>query len=686
MHHVSVALATPAHSAVGGLLTYSSESSLTPGTLVRVSLGKTDKLGVVWASTDQPPIDLSPDQIKPIAAVLHQLPPLSAHWRQLIEFAARYYQRSVGEVAMAALPPQLRGFDPEQLQRRLKRRAALPVTHDETIAPVAPELSAAQAQVLTQWTGNKPALLFGVTGSGKTEVYLQAVAALLAEQPAAQALVLVPEINLTPQLIERFEARFCASHGAQAVVALHSGLSPAQRTKNWLLAHSGQARIVLGTRLGVFASAPNLQLIVVDEEHDPSYKAQDGARYSARDLAIYRAHHEGIRVLLGSATPSLESWQAAQSGRYQLLAMPERIGAAPLPAVKLVDMRAQPKGTLFAAPLLAEIQARAQRGEQTLVLLNRRGYAPVLHCAACSWKSDCAHCSATQVFHKIDRTLRCHHCGVTHRVPRACPSCGNPDIGTQGRGTEQLEEQLIALLADIRRADGEPLKVARMDADTTKLKGSLEAQLAAIHSGAVDVLVGTQMVAKGHDFRRIGLVAAVNVDAGLFSGDFRAGERLFALLMQVAGRAGRDATLTREPQLWIQTYSPEHPLFAALKKHDFPGFATRELAEREAAQMPPFAYQALIRAEARTQDIAQGFLNDCALAATGCEAHAAVQVFPPVPMSMARVANVERAQMLIESASRAGLQKFLADFQNVLHNQRPRGLIRWAMDVDPLAI
>ncbi|MFM2111547.1 MAG: primosomal protein, partial [Pseudomonadota bacterium] len=593
MHFISVALSTPAHSALGDVLSYSSESPLTPGTLVRVPLGKAERLGVVWACGSEPPADIEASQIKPLAAVLQQLPPLVASWRQLIEFAARYYQRSVGEVALAALPPQLRGFDTEQLQRRLKRKAT---TAEAGQAPDAPELTATQAQVLSQWTGEKPALLFGVTGSGKTEVYLHAAASLLNEQPAAQALVLVPEINLTPQLIERFEARFSATHGPQAVVALHSGLTPAQRTKNWLLAHSGQARIVLGTRLGVFASMPNLKLIVVDEEHDPSYKAQDGARYSARDLAIYRAHNEGIRVLLGSATPSLESWHAAQTGRYQLLAMPERIGAAPLPAVRLVDMRLQPKGTLFAGALLAEIQARAQRGEQTLVLLNRRGYAPVLHCNACGWKSDCAHCSATQVFHKIDRTLRCHHCGVTHRVPRACPTCGNPDIGTQGRGTEQLEEQLIALLADTARANGEPLRVARMDADTTKLKGSLETQLAAIHSGEVDVLVGTQMVAKGHDFRRIGLVAAVNVDAGLFSGDFRAGERLFSLLMQVAGRAGRDASLTREPALWIQTFSPEHPLFTALRRHDYPGFAKRELADREAAQMPPFAYQALIRA------------------------------------------------------------------------------------------
>lgn len=683
MYWIAVALPTPAHSAIGGLLTYTSESLLTPGALVRVPLGKSEKLGLVWDCTDRAPANIDPGLFKPVAAVLHELPPLSANWRKLVDFAAQYYQRSIGEVAMAALPPQLRGFDPKQLQRRLKRKA---IAESSNAATSAQALTPAQQRVLQDWTGAKPALLFGATGSGKTEVYLQAVASLLAEQPNAQALVLVPEINLTPQLIERFVGRFEQTFGAQSVVALHSGLTPAQRTKNWLLAHSGQARIVLGTRLGVFASLPHLRLIIVDEEHDPSYKAQDGARYSARNLAVYRAKVEGARVLLGSATPSLESWQAAQTGRYQLLTMPERIGQAPLPEVRLVDMRLQPRGTLFAPSLLAQIQERAQRGEQSLVLLNRRGYAPVLHCHSCGWKSDCAHCSATQVFHKIDRTLRCHHCGTTHRVPRACPTCGNPDIGTQGRGTEQLEEQLIALLSDTLRADGQSLRVARMDADTTKLKGSLETQLAAMHSGEVDVLVGTQMVAKGHDFRRIGLVAAVNVDAGLFSGDFRAGERLFSLLMQVAGRAGRDATLTREPQLWIQTFVPEHQLFAALRRHDYPGFAQSELAERQAAQMPPFAYQALIRAEARTQEIAQGFLRECSELASDCTAFDQVQIYPAVPMSMARVANVERAQMLIESGSRTALQKFLADLQHVLHAQRPKGLIRWATDVDPLAI
>jgi len=342
--------------------------------------------------------------------------------------------------------------------------------------------------------------------------------------------------------------------------------------------------------MAVLASLPHLRLIVVDEEHDPSYKSQDGARHSARDLAIYRArlltrHGAHCQVVLGSATPSLESWHAATAGRYLRLDMASRVGGGALPALRLLDMAQQPKGAVLAPALLA---AR----EQALLLLNRRGYAPVLACHACGWKSQCPSCSAFRVFHKIDRTLRCHHCGLTERVPRACPECGNLDIAPVGKGTEQLEEQVTALLAGQQRPDGQPLRVARMDADSTRTKGSLEAQLKRMHSGEVDVLVGTQMVAKGHDFRRITLVAALNADAALFASDYRAPERMFSLLMQAGGRAGRDAALSSGAELWVQTWHPTHPLFTALKKHDFPAFAAQQLEEREAAQLPPFVYHA----------------------------------------------------------------------------------------------
>jgi primosomal protein N' (replication factor Y) len=351
-----------------------------------------------------------------------------------------------------------------------------------------------------------------------------------------------------------------------------------------------------------------------------------------------------------------------------------------------VDMNLQQKHTVFSPQLLAAIGERIARGEQALVFLNRRGYAPVLACTACDWKSECPHCSAFRVFHKIDRTLRCHHCGYAERVPRACPSCGNVDIAPLGRGTERLEEHLAELLAATPRPDGTPVRIARMDADTTRLKGALEQQLAQVHAGEVDVLVGTQMITKGHDFRRITLVAAVNADSALFSSDFRAPERLFALLMQAAGRAGRDAAQSGASEMWVQTWHPQHPLFTALRRHDFPAFAAQQLSEREQAAMPPFAYQALLRAEARSQEVAQEFLAAAAAQGPGLEGAEQVMLYSPVPMAVQRVANVERAQMLLESGSRTALQRFLSAWQPVLQAQRTRGLIRWAVDVDPLAI
>jgi primosomal protein N' (replication factor Y) len=708
-HWPAVVVPTPAHRAMGDTLSYLSEQALPPGTLVRVPLGTRDVLGVVWDCPSHPPEGVTEAQCRPISSVLSGCPPLSDNWRTLVAFTARYYQRGLGEVALAALPPQLRDLQPEQWQRRLKKQAktahrpaptpSAPAPHTNEHSPsaetgreTAPTLSPEQQAGLDALAlATRPVLLFGATGSGKTEVYLQAAQRLLSQDAQAQVLVLVPEINLTPQLQERFTARF----GAAQVVALHSGMTPAQRLNSWLAAHTGQARVVLGTRMAVLASLPRLRLIVVDEEHDPSYKSQEGARYSARDLAIYRAqleqrHGAGCQVILGSATPSLESWYAATQGRYLRLDMPTRMGGGPLPALRLLDMAQQPKGAVLAPALVAAMAERAARGEQSLVLLNRRGYAPVLACHACGWKSQCPSCSAYRVFHKLDRTLRCHHCGFTDRVPRACPDCGNLDIAPIGKGTEQLEEQITALLSGQRRPDGQPLQVARMDADSTRAKGSLEAQLARMHSGEVDVLVGTQMVAKGHDFRRITLVAAVNADAALFASDYRAPERLFSLLMQAAGRAGRDVALSQHAEMWVQTWHPTHALFAALRHHDFAAFAAQQLAERQTAQMPPMTHQALLRAEARTQEAAQAFLyaaRDAARALPGAE-H--LTLYPPVPMSIQRVANVERAQMLLECSTRPALQQVLSQWHAALAECRrlpeAKGLIRWAIDVDPVSI
>ena len=716
-HWLSILVQTPVHSKLSQALTYQSPVALAPGALVRVTLGTRELLGVVWqVLKEAPPEMLSRDgkavEIKPISADLG-LTPLSDTWRQFISFAAIYYQRSLGEVALSALPPQLRTLDATQMQRRLKKQVKSNTTIDPNTGEIKPvnneneylatsvKLTSQQLTVLADMDSHDgPFLLYGATGSGKTEVYLQAANKVLRSDKKAQVLMMVPEINLTPQLEERVRERFCPLFGDDAVVSMHSGMTNPQRLKSWLAAHVGRARIVLGTRMAIFASMPHLNLIVVDEEHDPSYKSQDGARYSARDLAVYRGKLDNAKVILGSATPSFESWYHSQSGvetqgRYKRLSMLDRVGSSALPEVVLVNMAHQPKKTVVSPPLLAAIAERIRRGEQSIIFLNRRGYAPVLHCADCGWKSECPHCSAYRVFHKIDRTLRCHHCGFTERVPRACPACGNADITPIGRGTEQLEEHLADLLRDIKRPNGEAVRIARIDADSTKLKGALQQQLAQVHAGEVDVLVGTQMIAKGHDFRNITLVAAVNPDTALFSSDFRAPERLFALLMQAAGRAGRDAAQGGQSEMWIQTQHPQHPLYIALKKHDYAGFAKTQLKDREAAMMSPFGYSALVRAEARTQEVAQAFLNTAretilaqAKSDNGSQNDMLqlVSVYGAVPMSMQRIANVERAQMLIESSSRKALQQFLQQWQTVLHKTPAKGIIRWAVDVDPLVI
>jgi primosomal protein N' (replication factor Y) len=719
MIRVRVAVETPQYVGLGDLLDYESEQPLSPGTLVRVPLGRRDVPGVVWREAAEAAPEATDLVLRPIAEPLLSLPPLPESWCALVAFTARYYQRALGEVALSVLPPELRKLDDATLAKRLRKlnrqlgldpepaakprkprsragaapEAAVPEPPAAALpapAPARPELTDEQARVLAvllpQCDGQAAPvcqLLHGVTGSGKTEVYLRAAEAALAA--GRQALVLVPEINLTPQL----EARFAERFPGRRLVSLHSGLTPAQRLSNWLMAHAGHADLVLGTRLAIFCPLPRLGLIVVDEEHDPSYKQQDGARYSARDLAVFRGRLDQAPVLLGSATPSLESWQHAQSGRYGLLTMAERVGHGVLPTVRVLDMQQQAKPPAgqemppLAGPVLEAIRLRIERGEQSLLFLNRRGFAPVLSCGACGWKSGCPHCSAWRVFHKLDRTLRCHHCGFTERVPKACPDCGNLDIQPVGRGTERLEEQVAELLPGAR--------VARIDADTTRLKGTLETQLAAVHDGEVDVLVGTQMVTKGHDFRRVTLVVAVNPDAALFTADFRAPERLFATLMQAAGRAGRDAEAAARSEMWIQTWSPTHPLFAALKRHDFAAFAASQLTEREMAGLPPYAHLALLRCEAREPAVAEGFLRaarDLARSLLPQGEAAEVMFYAPVPPHVSKVAGLERRQMLVEAASRGVLQRLLAAWTPQLPGLRiaHKGLARWAMDVDPLSI
>lgn len=591
--------------------------------------------------------------------------------------------------------PQARRLHPQaaRVLRQWQQAGWVEVVQEDTPADASdtpPALHPQQAQAvqaIASSTGFAPFVLFGVTGSGKTEVYLHAAAQALQRDPAAQILVLTPEINLTPQLIRRFEQRFGAAH----LAVLHSGLSEGQRLRHWLAAHTGRARIVLGTRLAALASMPRLRLIVVDEEHDASYKQQEGARYSARDLAVWRAQQLGIAVVLGSATPSLESWRAAQTGRYRLLTLTQRASGM-LPRVRLADIRRDPLlrtgGALIGQALDAAIRLRLQRGEQSLLFLNRRGYAPVLICPDCGWVSDCPHCDAHLVFHRTDRSLRCHHCGHQSTVPRACPNCGSLDLQPVGKGTQRVEEALAERYPQAR--------IARIDADTTRRKGAAASRFDSVHAGEVDILVGTQMVTKGHDFQRVTLVAALNPDAGLFSHDPRGPERLFAQLMQAAGRAGRavrsapggqdlghpDRPAPSEPEMLVQTAHPEHPLYRALMAHDYPGFAQAELAERERGGMPPFSFQALLRAEHRQIEEVEAFLDRARQLALPLALDLGVTVYPPIPAALARIADVHRMQMLLEGAHRGALQTLLTRWRAELAALRAR--VRWAIDVDPL--
>jgi primosomal protein N' (replication factor Y) (superfamily II helicase) len=707
---ISVVVHTPTHSSLSDALTYRHTTSLPVGTLVRVPLGSRETLGIVWNEPkNKSDWENNSDNrsIKSIIQVLNALTPVSATWISLVDFSAHYYQRSPGEVALSALPPSLRDLDEIQLARRMSRfeknkNKSNDASQIQVPAHELQTLTDEQSHALDLMQNEQRVfLLYGNTGSGKTEVYMRRMAQILTDSSDAQVLIMVPEINLTPQLEQRIRSRF-ASYGDDAIVSMHSGMTPAQRLQSWLAAHTGHARIVLGTRMAVFASMPHLKIIVVDEEHDPSYKQQEGARYSARDLAVYRGHLEKISVILGSATPSLESWHHSRpatetqvAGRYLRVGMPTRLGASQKPKVRYVDMNLQPRQIVFSIVLLNAIQSKLANNEQVLILLNRRGYAPIIHCTECGWKSECTYCTAYRVFHKVDRTLRCHHCGFTQRAPRECPTCGHSDLGIIGRGTEQIEESLNHLLTDVKKTDGSAIRIGRIDADTTRLKGQLETQLAQVHAGDIDILIGTQMIAKGHDFRRVSLVVALNPDGALFSSDFRAPERLFSLLLQAAGRAGRDPLLgmNQSCEMWIQTFFPTHPLFEHLKKYDFEGFAAEQLLEREQAGMPPFVYQALIRSQARTQQVAQDFLNAARDVSTllldqlGIEPQVVV-VYPAVAMEMQRVANVERAQMLIESRSRQAMQVLLQQWQDHLHELKKshKGLIRWAIDVDPLQI
>jgi len=641
------------------------------GQLVALPFGRQEVVGLIMDVVSE--TEVPPTKLRDAIAVRHELPAMNKEWLALCQFAAEYYQRPIGEVAIPALPKNLKAIKTVSLQRAIKKLAKLPEQAD--FSPVGePQLNPEQqaaVDAVAHAEGYAPHLLFGVTGSGKTEVYLQTAAKVLTKKPDAQILILVPEINLTPQLESHIRARF----PGLMLSTLHSGMAEGERMLHWLAAHTGRARIVLGTRLAMLASLPRLKLIIIDEEHDPSYKQQEGLRYSARDLAVWRARQLSIPILLGSATPSLESWQGAQTGRYRLLELRERaVQHAVLPIIRIINLEREKPSEGLTQRLIGAIKLRLEKGEQSLLFLNRRGYAPVLACDACGWISNCTRCTAHLVLHKGDHRLRCHHCGLEQRIPRSCPTCGNIDLQPLGRGTQRMEESLALLFPEAR--------VFRIDADSTRLKGSAAAAFERVHAGEVDILIGTQMVAKGHDFKRLTLVAALNPDAALFSQDYRASERLFAQLMQVAGRAGRAAQKEggNASEVLVQTRYPDHPLYHALMSHNYPDFAKDLLDERQQAHMPPFMYQALLRAEAKELETAIEFLKQAA----ACTEHQGIMINDPIPMTMTRVANVDRAQLLVESVSRPALQAFVKAWIADLRAMKSR--VRWSVEIDPVDI
>jgi primosomal protein N' (replication factor Y) len=699
------------------------------GRRVVVPFGRSRKVGVVLEAGAQPAVEAQ--RIRPLEHAFDEAP-LPGDVLDLLRFAADYYHHPIGQVVLGALPQALRRTRARQRltaahvqlttagrlidagalpPRAVVRRVLLGALHERgpqavaalhALAPGASRVlremirhgqveylagSAAPARLASRAvddlpppveltneqrraldgirsaTGFLPVLLRGITGSGKTEVYLEVIAALL--RAGRQALVLVPEISLTPQLLDRFRSRFPAAQ----LVALHSNLSEGDRLKGWTAAQRGDAAVVIGTRLAVFTPLPALGAIVVDEEHDASFKQQEGLRYSARDLALLRGKLREVPVILGSATPSLESYAHAQAGRYRLLSLSSRPGAA-LPEIRCIDTRRARPVHGVSAPLLDALRVCLERGEQSLLFLNRRGYAPALVCTACGWAGVCTRCSARLVLHLRDARLRCHYCGHEEPIARACPECGNHDLMPAGHGTQRLEQTLAAALPGAR--------VLRVDRDSTRGRQAFAAMQAAVRAHRVDILIGTQMLAKGHDFPRLTLVGVVNADAALYSSDFRAAERLYAQLTQVAGRAGR-ADL---PGLvLIQTDFPDHPLYAAVCRQDYEAFARVALEERRAAAFPPFSHQALLRAEAPRRETAETWLGEAARAgqALGFD----VEIYEPVPPAIARVAGRERAHLLVQCASRATLQRFLTAWYPCLCTPGTRA-VRWSLDVDPL--
>ncbi len=695
-----------------------------PGVRLKVPFGRKLRIGVLLGV--EATSTIAPTRLRPALEFLDCKPLLGPADLALLRWAARYYHHPIGEVCASALPTPLRQGKPARIQtgtqirltaagqtatpsaRAAKQAALLSLLrqHDGILTagdltglrwdwrPPAQALAAkgwllieaaapavgqglpalfqpnpAQQQAIEAVTANadrfRAYLLEGVTGSGKTEVYLGIIEKIL--ELGRQALILLPEIALTPQLEARFRNRLACPIGVY-----HSRLGDSERLNAWLGFQRGELPILLGTRSAVFIPMARPGLILIDEEHDPSFKQQEGFRFCARDVAVVRARQLGIPIVLGSATPALESLHNAQRGRYLHLHLPQRAGGARAPILNRVDIRRLNLRAGLAPPTLAAIEATLARREQALLFLNRRGFAPVLICHSCGWVADCPRCDSRLCLHRRDRRLRCHHCGHERPLPAHCPSCGLEDLRALGQGTERLETELSALFQGAR--------IARLDRDATRRKGSLDGLIEAVHAGAVDILLGTQMLAKGHHFPNVTLAVIVDADAGLYSTDFRAPERMAQLIMQVAGRAGRADKLG---QVLIQTRHPDHPLLSALLEGGYPAFARQALEERRQAGLPPYSYQALLRAEAHRPMLPERFLDQTAALAKEL-ADAKVQVLGPAPMP--RRAGRYRAQLLFQSTRRAPLHRLLDRLLASLDNLPASRKVHWSLDVDPLSL
>ena len=689
------------------------------GCRVAVPFGRGRRVGII--------VDVAADSEVPRArlraalGVLDPRPLLTPELLDTLRWTARYYQHPLGEVLQTALPTGLRrareaapageralvltGADapPPRAGSRaalllellragpltgvrldallpgwrsaaanLKRRGLVAITlvvERESLRariappPLTPEQQRAVAEIERDRGSFSPIVLEGITGSGKTEVYLAVIEQVLAR--GEQALVLVPEIGLTPQALRRFRERLPG-----AIAVLHSGLADGERTRAWLAAARGEAAVVLGTRSAIFTPLPRAGVIVVDEEHDASYKQQDGLRYSARDLAIVRAKALGIPVVLGSATPALETLANVEAGRYRRLHLAARPGAARLPEFRCIDLRGKPLHEGLAAELVAALRACLGRGEQALIFRNRRGYAPVLLCHACGWNATCARCDKPLTWHRGAARLRCHHCGADQRVPAQCPQCNNVDLAPRGLGTERIEEALTALFPGV--------PVIRIDRETTRHRDGVDELLGRLAPDQPGLLVGTQMLAKGHDLPNLTTVAILGVDDGLFSVDFRASERLCQLVTQVAGRAGR---ALKPGTVWLQTHQPDHPLLRCLMRNGYAVAAQILLAERREAELPPYMHMALLRAEAPLQARVDAFLQQAfALAATP----QGVTLLGPMPAPMPRRAGRFRGQLLLSAGDRGALQTFLATWLAHMRDGAEARRVRWSIDVDPI--